>query len=158
QVQAPRAPAGGEQEIAQAVHDLGIDLRGVVRGQVFQDRVDAVLRNQGRVGEGVPQLDVVADGVAVVRQEADVVAEHAVAQPETGRGELVGDPRVDVRRIAAVRRQRVRAEQGGDPLLVRDDLDLGADEQAGRLVNVFVGGSRGGRLDLGRQAVVLAHE
>ena len=50
-----------EQEVAQAVDDLGVDLLGVRRGGVLQDAVDAGLLDHVRVEEGVGQSDLAID-------------------------------------------------------------------------------------------------
>ena len=60
-----------------------------------------------RVGieERLAQLDLVADGPAVVAEELDVVVDERV-EPERGRRELVGDARIDGGIVAAVAAER----------------------------------------------------
>ena len=60
--------------------------------------------------------------------------------------------------VARVRGQGVGSEQRGQPLGVSDDLQLGDDQAAGLLVELLIGPGRVGGLELGGDAVVLAHE
>src|SRR5262249_54967045 len=83
------------------------------------------------------------------------------AAPDSGEARVGGGVRV----VAGVERQGVGPQQRGNPPVVGDDLDLGADDGAGLLVDLLVDGRVGqvltpklGGGDRARQPVVLTHE
>ncbi len=154
-------PAGArraKQEVAHVVDDLRINFFGPIRGKVLQHRIDARFLNQAGIEEGVAQFNAFAHLVAVVVEEFDVGAEHAVADAEPDRGKLVGDARVDVGVVARIGLERPVAEQGGDKLLVGDHLKFGDHDATRLLEDLLIGKFRMGFGDTVGQTVVFAEE
>ena len=100
-------PGGAEEEIPNVVDHLRVDLLGPVAGQILEQRVDAHLRDAPRIEEHILEPHFVANGVAIVVEELDVLAQHAVAEPERRRGKLRGDAGVYVGAVPAIVLQRV---------------------------------------------------
>jgi hypothetical protein len=148
----------GEQEAAYVLNDLGVDLLATVAGQVLEHGLDARLAQNAGVEERVAEAHLGEHSVAVVVQELQVGAQHAVAQAKRGGTELGADAGVDAAAVAGIRREICGAENGGQELRVRHLLKERNDAAARALEQLFVGqgGVCGG--ELRGDAVVLANK
>ncbi len=91
-----------EQEVTQLIHHLQVHFLAGVAHQVFQDAVHTQSFHNGRVEKRVLQGQRGSHLLAVVVHELDVAAHDAVAEAESGGGELVGDGGIHLGFVAAV--------------------------------------------------------
>ena len=155
------AAGGAEEGVAEFGDDAGIGVLVELAGEALEEVFVGGGGFDGRgVEEGVHEA-AAGDGVreVVVVDAHQLRADHGVTEAEEGGGELVGDAGIDRGVVAEGGGGWCGgAEEGGEPFVVGDGLDEGADDLAGPLVDLLVGpgGVCGG--DFGGEAVVFRDE